>query len=76
MAAVNSGLAVFVIPSRRMNQRRQFRFLGSEQLDDLPSSLFVLLGEQLPAEVLYVHLRDIYTLVHGDITSASPDEKS
>jgi hypothetical protein len=76
MAAVNSGLAVFVIPSRRVKQRRQFRFLGSEQLHDLPSSLFVLLGEQLPAEVLYVHLRDIYTLVHGDIASASLDKKS
>jgi hypothetical protein len=26
-----------------------------------------LLGEQLPAEVLDVHSRDVHTLVHGDL---------
>jgi hypothetical protein len=36
-------------------------------MDDLPPGFIVLLSEQLPAEVLDVHLRDVHTLVHGDL---------
>jgi hypothetical protein len=36
-------------------------------LDDLPPGFIVSLGEQLPAEVLDIHLRDVHTLVHGDL---------
>jgi hypothetical protein len=36
-------------------------------LDDLPPGFLVLLSEQLPAEVLDVHLRDVHTLVHDDL---------
>jgi len=57
-------LAIFV---RRVSKRNQLRLFFGKQLDNLPPCFIVLLSEQLPAEVLDIHLRDVYTLVHGDL---------
>jgi hypothetical protein len=50
-----------------VSKRNQLRLFFGKQMDDLPPGFIVLLSEQLPAEVLDVHLRDVHTLVHGDL---------
>jgi hypothetical protein len=57
-------LAVFI---GRVGERNQLRLFFGKQLDDLPPCLLVLFSEQPSAEVLNVHLRDVHTLVHGDL---------
>ena len=53
---------------RRVSKRRKLRFFRSKQFGDLPPRRLVSFREQLPSEVLNVHLRNVYTLVHGDPT--------
>src|SRR5438477_11212232 len=60
-------LALLASFSSRVSQRRQLRFFHRKQWDDLPPYRFVLLGEQLPSEVLDVHLGNVHTLVHSDL---------
>jgi hypothetical protein len=66
-------LAIFV---RRVSERNQLRLFFGKQLDNLLPRFLILLSEQLPAEVLNVHLRDVHTLVHSDLALRWPGRKT